>query len=235
MIITPSILTNTADDVFSQIEKLSPFFNYFQIDIADGIFVQNKTVSMEEIVQYIQDHANTLQLDRFYFDFHLMVTDYKRDMELLNSIQSLIKVKNVFIHIKLHPDYDLLKREFPHYVIGLVFNLEDNVQYFSTEYRYSTLEVVQVMSVEPGKQGGSFIPDSLQKFDLLRENGYRNKIFLDGAVNNETLPVILSRKIKPDAVGPGSYLSKAENITERVQELKEICLKAGTSPILKVT
>lgn len=234
MIITPSILTDSAEDAFRQVKRLSPFFNYFQIDIADGKFVENTTVSMEEIVHYILSHSSEKHITQSNYDFHLMVKDYESDMKILETVGHVITIRNVFIHIQLKPDYAAIKKEFSDYVIGLVFNPEDDVQYFSTLYLYDSLDVVQVMSVIPGKQGQSFIPDSLYKFEQLRNLGYRNKIFLDGGINKQTLSDIFKSEVIPDGIGPGSYLSKAENIEERVLEIKELFLKAGVSLTLRV-
>ena len=61
MQICPSILEPTAESLFRTINRLSPFYKYFQIDIADGIFVPNKTVQIEEI-------KDTLNKDSLYKD-----------------------------------------------------------------------------------------------------------------------------------------------------------------------
>ncbi len=235
MIVTPSILTNTVEDAVHQMERLSPYFNYFQIDIADGKFVQNTTLSVEDFAQFVKENPSHSLIRSSFFDFHLMVMDYKKNLTLLREISEMIKINTVFIHIKLNPDYAELKRNFPNFVIGLVFNPEDDVQYYSSIYPYSELDIVQIMSVTPGMQGQPFIPESLQKSDQLKSNGYRNKIFLDGGISTKTLPAILSAIPPIDGIGPGSYLSKAENINERVEELKQLCTKAGISPILKVS
>ncbi len=235
MIVTPSILTTSVEDAIRQIERLSPFFNYFQIDIADGKFVQNTTLSVEEFAQFVKINPNLPILQTSLFDFHLMVMDFEKDLSLLRKIATIIRIKNVFIHIQLKPNYATLKRDYPEFVIGLVFNPEDGVQKYSTIYSYLDLDIVQIMSVKPGAQGQSFLPQTLQKSYQLKSNGYRNKIFLDGGINAETLPVILSNTPPFDGIGPGSYFSKAENIREQVEELQQLCIKAGISPILKVT
>jgi pentose-5-phosphate-3-epimerase len=235
MIITPSILTNTVEDAVRQIERLSPFFNYFQIDIADGKFVQNTTLSVEDFSEYVKSNPRHPVISQSFFDFHLMVVDYGKDLEILAELSNTIKIKTVFIHIKLRPDYSNLKQKYSKFVIGLVFNPDDDVQIYSSIYPYKEVDMVQIMSVSPGMQGLPFIEESLHKSEQLKSNGYRNKIFLDGGINAKTLPAILNTVPPIDGIGPGSYLSKAENIGQRVKELKDLCIKAGNSPILKVT
>lgn len=232
MIVTPSILTNSARDIEQQVTRLLPYFNYFQIDIADGQFVNNTTVSLNELKAFLQDNPYSLMTGAHY-DFHLMVVDYKSALEELKIMQTYLTIHNVFIHIKLEPNYPLLRWNYRDFTIGLVFNPEDDVQYFRTIYPLNTIDIVQVMSVNPGMQGGSFIQESLQKFTQLRDNGYKSKILLDGGINSQTLPVIL-HQAAPDGIGPGSYLSKAENLAETVAELENLCITEGISPILKV-
>jgi len=78
------------------------------------------------------------------------------------------------------------------------------------------------MSVTPGVQGNPFLEETLNKIEQLRLLGYRKEIFLDGAVNEKTIPVILSKKYQPDFICPGSYLTKTKSLEENVKYLKEI-------------
>ena len=76
------------------------------------------------------------------------------------------------------------------------------------------------MSVVPGVQGNPFLPDTLKKIQQLRMLGYKPNIFLDGAVNDKTLPIINKLKYKPDVICPGSFLAKAKDLEKNVEFLK---------------
>ena len=76
------------------------------------------------------------------------------------------------------------------------------------------------MSVNPGKQGSPFIPETLKKIEQLRLLGYRSKIFLDGGVNDQTLPLILNQKYLPDVLCPGSFLTRAKDLEKNIKFLK---------------
>jgi pentose-5-phosphate-3-epimerase len=78
------------------------------------------------------------------------------------------------------------------------------------------------MSVNPGFQGSPFLPEMLNKIEQLRNIGYRKEIFLDGAVNEKTISVILSKKYRPDFICPGSYLTKAKDLEKNVEYLREL-------------
>ena len=93
----PSILENDADNLIKQINKLSPYFSRFQIDIADGIFVPNKTVQIEEIEKTIHQFNNEA-MKQYVFDFHLMVKDYEKEIKKIEKLKGIINIKYIFIH-----------------------------------------------------------------------------------------------------------------------------------------
>ena len=67
MLTVPSILEKNAPSLFYQINKLSTYFKRFQIDIADEIFVPNRTVQIDEIKKSIQQLNNeTISLSTAY-------------------------------------------------------------------------------------------------------------------------------------------------------------------------
>lgn len=211
MVVFPSILEKTSEELFAQIKKLSKYYSHFQIDIADGIFVQNKTVQIEEITKPVP----------YSFEFHLMVKDYKTELEKLKKLRNSWNIKTVLVHASLFPDYTLLTTKFPEFSFGLVLNPEDSVETIKTKYNFQNIPIIQIMSIHPGVQENPFLPEVLQKVEQLRTLGYRNKIALDGAINEKTIPLILAQKYLPDVLCPGSYLTKAENVEDHVRYLTE--------------
>lgn len=200
----PSILEKNASSLFYQINKLSPYFSRFQIDIADGIFVPNKTVQIEELF-----HKDSLQKDSLLFDFHLMVKDYESEIRKLEKLRNLLKINYIFIHFDLLPNYQLLTTDYS-LPIGLTLNPHDQVSDLARQYDLNKIPFLQIMSVNPGFQGSPFLPEMLNKIERLRNIGYGKEIFLDGSVNEKTIPVILTKKFHPDFICPGSYMTKAE-------------------------
>lgn len=224
MQICPSILESSTSDFIYQLKRLSPYFNYFQIDIADGLFVSNKTVQIEEIIQTIQP-SNHLAIEPLTLDFHLMVKDYNIEINKLGNWNiNEIKIKNIFIHYSLFPKLKILINQLLldkySLSIGLVLNPRDQVSDLSNNYDLNNISAVQIMSVNPGKQGSVFLPETLKKIEQLRQSGYRSKIFLDGAINDQTLLFILNQKFKPDVLCPGSFLSRAQDLEKNINYLK---------------
>lgn len=219
VLVTPSILTSSGQDVVYQINRLLPYYRHFQIDIADGKFVPGKTAVLDEIIKYLEN--SPLPPD-VRLDFHLMVIDQSTHIHRIAESALWSKVDIVLVHIGLKPDYSQLVKVGKNLSIGLVFNPEDDVQFFSSYYDLKMLPGIQIMSVIPGRQGNVFIPNTLHKIEQLRLLDYRNKVYLDGGINEKTLPIIMRQNYKPDVIGPGSYLSQAPDIEARVKELDRL-------------
>lgn len=218
----PALLTSSVEDLFQQIHKCSRYYSYFQIDIADGEFVPNTTVSIEDIYQYLESEHTSSIYHSCIFDFHLMVMNPEEQIEKLVGLQKSIPIKNVFIHQKLNPPLRSIMDRFSEFTIGLVLNPEDSVNDLVHDYPLNSIPAIQIMSVNPGFQGSPFLEETLDKIEQLRKNNYKYEIFLDGGVNNKTLPVIKSKPFRPDFVGIGSYISQAENLKDRVQEIQDL-------------
>ena len=218
MQICPSMPEPTMDSLAATINRLSPFYNYFQIDIGDGIYVNNRTVQIEEIIKNLNKF---IKLDTLHFDFHLMVKDYISDINKLNELKKFINIKNIFIHLSAIENFKMKIEELSSLPIGLTLNPQDQVDDLVRHYNLTNISTIQIMSVTPGVQGNPFLPDTLKKIEQIRVLGYRNEIFLDGAVNDKTLPFINEQKFKPDVVCPGSFLTKAKNLEANVLYLKK--------------
>ncbi len=223
MQICPSMPLPTMEALAANINKLFPFYNYFQIDIGDGIFVSNRTVQIDDIAKNYKQINNYQSL---VFDFHLMVNDYKTEIKKLEKLRNSLTIKNIFIHFSAIRNWSASWRmkikNLSSLPIGLTLNPEDQVDDLVSHCSLKQIPIIQIMSVIPGVQGNPFIPETLNKIEQLRRLGYRNKIFLDGAVNDKTLPFINEQKFKPDVVCPGSFLTKAKDLKKNVNYLNKL-------------
>ena len=218
MQVTPTILEKNKKNFEYQLQRLSPYFNHFHIDIADQIFVNNKTISIKEIAEVI----NKINNESFLFDFHLMVKDYKKHVEEIGKISKIIKIKRVFIHLSVNPDIQKLKQIYPEFSFGIVLNPEDRVKTIEQKTYAKDIDSILIMTVYPGFQGSPFIQDMLTKVEQVK-NTYVNKtILIDGGVNSKTLSDIISKGYRPDVLCVGSFLTKAKDIKTSVEKLKAI-------------
>ncbi len=220
MIVFPAILEDTPERLFLQISRLLTYYSHFQIDIIDGVYVPNKTVQIEEILKTVFI-KNSLFQDAT-FEFHLMVKDYEKDIEKLLELKKFLNIETVLIHASLSPNLSLLTTRYSLFSFGLVLNSEDSVETIKINYDLEKVPLIQIMSIRPGAQGNPFIPESLKKIEQLRNTNYRNKIALDGGINDKTIPLILSQKFLPDILCPGSFLTKEENLEKKISYLRSL-------------
>lgn len=216
MQIVPAILEKDIDTFWHQIKRLAPYFSTFQIDIADGKFVPNRTLQIEDIVDRITNYE--LRIKQKIFDYHLMVEDYETELERLPQLSDSMTVGRILIHAKAFTPNN--KLPLTNYQFGLVLNPEDEVG--ANWDVIARFKVVQIMTVNPGFQGAPFLPEQLEKIDELRGRGFEGKILLDGGINEKTIPQIVSKEYQPDILGIGSYITHAEDLEGRVKELKSL-------------
>ncbi len=216
MQICPSILEYKAEDYLLTIKKLSPYYKYLQIDFSDGVYVNSKTAGLDDFIKII----DPVTFNGLTLDFHLMVKEYETYLTKLEALKKIINIKNVFIHYDLSPKYEVVTAKYT-FPIGLVLNPQDQIDDLSKQYNLNNISCVQIMSVIPGAQGKPFMPETLNKIEQLRLLDYRKEIFLDGAVNDKTIPLISSLKHRPDFICPGSFLAKTDKLKEHVDYLLE--------------
>ena len=220
MKIIPSLVEPSAYDLFDRITFLSLYYKQFQVDIEDGIFIKYKTLSIDEFVGYVKKNSSSLSPSIIY-DFHFMAVDYERSMRLLSEIKELIHIDTVFIHTALHPNYQEIQKIDPSFRVGLVINPEENVAELAQEFSLKTIPLIQLMTIHPGPQGQAFIPVVLSKIEQLKKQGFLGKIYIDGAVNEQSVSIMSALPHPPDVLCPGSYLAKAphEDLERRVNFL----------------
>ena len=78
------------------------------------------------------------------------------------------------------------------------------------------IELVLVMSVEPGKGGQKFMPIAIDKINELRKLNKNIIISIDGGINDETV-----RLVNTDMVVSGSYVCMSDNFEEKINKLKK--------------
>jgi ribulose-phosphate 3-epimerase len=104
--------------------------------------------------------------------------------------------------------------------VGVSIKPKTNVEVLTPYLK--DLDLVLVMSVEPGFGGQSFIPSALDKIEFLRKeidnNNYNCLIEVDGGINKETGELCKTAGV--DVLVAGSYLFGKEDILERIEDLK---------------
>ncbi len=217
MQIIPAILVNAPQELNQQLTKLSPYFSHLQIDIADGIYVPEKTITLQEISE------SRIENKELRFDFDLLVDNIEESINSLDKLAKRLSIDTVFIH-KQNSSFIIHN---PLFSTGMGIDPQISVETIIQQFDINSLPAIQIMSVEPGAQGRTFIKEALNKIEQLRKAGYRNKIYLDGGINEKTIPLILENQFRPDFLCIGSYLSETQNIEERIYIINSILKSSG--------
>ncbi|NBL64758.1 ribulose-phosphate 3-epimerase [Flavobacterium sp. NST-5] len=213
-LIAPSVLAADFGNLQRDLEMInSSQADWFHIDIMDGVFVPNISYGMP-VLETIQKHAKKT------IDVHLMIVDPDRYIKTFASLGANVLSVHYEACNHLHRTLQAIKAEGmkagvainPHTPVSL---LEDLI---------NDIDVVCVMSVNPGFGGQSFIENTYKKVKQLKEIIVRNNaatlIEIDGGVTNKNAKQLA--EAGADVLVAGSYVFKAENQIETIADLKKI-------------
>lgn len=183
--------------------------DYLHIDIMDGIFVKNKTWNYQEVEEILKETKTKR-------DIHLMVSDIKKYVDEFKNLNPDI--------ITFHYEATNTPLEIINYIrnynikVGLSIKPSTEVEEIKHLLKY--VDLVLVMSVEPGRGGQSFIENSTNKINELKDiktnNNYNYLIEVDGGINSDT-----KKQVKnADILVVGSYITNG-NYEEQIKKIQE--------------
>jgi ribulose-phosphate 3-epimerase len=187
--------------------------DWFHIDEMDGVFVPNISFGMP-VIAAIKKHAKKT------LDVHLMIVNPDQFISTFKKVGADILTVHYEACPHLHRTIQAIKGEGmqagvslnPHTPISV---LEDIIV---------DLDVVLLMSVNPGFGGQSFIKNTYKKVrqlrDLIDKSGSNALIEIDGGVNDKTGAELLVAGA--DVLVAGSYVFKSTNPKETIELLKEL-------------
>lgn len=213
-IVAPSILSADFSKLLEEVKSVESA-EFLHIDVMDGHFVPNITIG-PLVVGSIKGKVNMV------FDVHLMISDpLKYSIEFIKNGADYI----VFHYEALESHEKILELiDFVHNnntKVGI--SIKPNTDVKVIEPYLDKVDMILVMSVEPGFGGQSFMPNSLDKIKYLKnkkiENGYKYLIEVDGGVNEKTAPLV--KKAGVEVIVAGTYVFESENREEIIKFLKK--------------
>jgi ribulose-phosphate 3-epimerase len=213
-LIAPSVLAADFANLQRDIEMINNSeADWFHIDIMDGVFVPNISFGMP-VLEAISKHAKKT------IDVHLMIVDPDRYIKTFADLGSNILTVHYEACTHLHRTLQAIKAE--GMKAGVALNPHTNVSLLEDVIK--DIDMVCIMSVNPGFGGQSFIENTYKKVKQLKEIITRNNastiIEIDGGVTSKNAVQLV--EAGADVLVAGNFVFKAENPTETISELKKM-------------
>jgi ribulose-phosphate 3-epimerase len=212
-LIAPSILAANFANLQRDIEMINNSeADWFHIDIMDGVFVPNISFGMP-VLEAISKHAKKT------IDVHLMIVDPDRYIKTFASLGANILTVHYEACTHLQRTLQAIKAE--GMKAGVALNPHTNVALL--EDVINDIDLVCMMSVNPGFGGQSFIQNTYEKVEKLKELIIRKKartlIEIDGGVTDKNAKALVQSGA--DVLVAGSFVFNAENPTQTIADLKK--------------
>jgi ribulose-phosphate 3-epimerase len=211
IIIAPSILSADFSNLERDVKMLEQIgADWVHIDVMDGHFVPNITIG-SGVVKSLRG------ITKLFFDVHLMITNpekYWIDFKTAGADLIVFHQENL-------ADKKKLAREIKDSGVKVGVSIKPKTSVEEIENLLPHIDLVLVMTVEPGFGGQSFMEDMVPKIKRLRKvidaKKYNCFIEIDGGINAQTSKICI--EAGADVLVSGSYIFSAEDPREAIKSL----------------
>ena len=213
-IIAPSVLAADFANLQRDIEMINNSeADWFHIDIMDGVFVPNISFGMPVLASIAKHAKKTI-------DVHLMIVDPDRYIKTFADLGANVLSVHFEACPHLHRTLQAIKDE--GMKAGVALNPHTSIDLL--EDVINDIDMVCIMSVNPGFGGQSFIENTYVKVEklkaLITRKGASTLIEIDGGVTNKNAVQLINAGA--DVLVAGSFVFNAENPIQTVADLKKL-------------
>lgn len=213
ILIAPSILSADFGKINEEIASVEPFSDRIHIDVMDGHFVPNLTFGAPVLEKFKCGRP---------LDVHLMIENPENFLEdfakAIQSAHGQKKDSSIIIHQEtcghLHRVLERIKE------LGCLAGVSLNpaTPLRTIEPFLNEIDLVLLMTVNPGFGGQEFIKDVLPKIEELRGKAPNLNIAVDGGINDKT--ALLAKKAGANILIAGAYIMKNKDRKQAVESLR---------------
>jgi ribulose-phosphate 3-epimerase len=213
-LIAPSVLAADFSNLQRDIEMINESeADWFHIDIMDGVFVPNISFGMP-VLRDIKKHAKKT------LDVHLMIVNPDQYIETFASLGADILTVHYEACAHMHRTVQAIKAT--GMKAGIALNPHSSINLLKDIIR--DIDLVCLMSVNPGFGGQSFIENTFEKVkelkELIQSSESSCQIEIDGGVTNKNAKKLL--EAGANILVAGSYVFKSKNPAETISKLSNL-------------
>ena len=203
-----SVSILNSKDRKEMIDKLNNAnISYIHMDVMDGKFVSQNTLSYQELRELSSFSNKKL-------DVHLMMDNPE---EYINNIKDLNNIENITIHLEIDKDIKRILSMIKSLGIKRGISIKPNTDINKLLPYLNDIDLILVMTVEPGLGGQPFIETSTTRLKEIKKLIKDKDILIevDGGINSNTINLVKDA----DIVVVGSYITCSDNPISKINSL----------------
>lgn len=212
--IAPSLLSCDFSRIAEEIKKVEEAgADWLHLDVMDGHFVPNLTIG-PPVIKAIR------KCTKLPLDVHLMITDPMRYAEAFVSAGA----DSCTFHVETVAEPKRAIEKFRSLKVRVGITLNPATAVSKIQRYLKDVDLVLIMSVNPGFGGQSFMPEMLSKVEIVRQWGFQGDLEIDGGINSET--IALAAKSGANVFVAGHAIFSKPDYKSSIAQLRKLASEA---------